>query len=345
MKNKTKIEIAGILVIVFVLYAGTSCKKDTTTTTTDENKPAAPSAYTDTTTYVSQTWSTLNALVGAGNLMTTISFDWDTSVNYRFSVPANPDTLTGHTTTKRIAEITGLVPGTTYHYRVKAFNSIGTSYGTDRTFTTLPAYVKDIVFNPDLTYGEVSDAEGNTYKTIQIGTQLWMAENLTSTKYNDGSDIQLVTSTDGWKELTTSAYCWYNNMTVGYGALYNWHAVSSGKLCPAGWHVPGDEEWTTLSTYLGGLTIAGSKLKETGSVHWLSPNSGATNSSGFTALAGGYRYYNGVYNSLKRYGYWWSSTEGSSANAYARDLCYSYSNLDRITSEKRSGASVRCVKD
>jgi uncharacterized protein (TIGR02145 family) len=344
MKNKTKIEIAGILAMVFIIYTVASCKKDPEPTT-DSNAPAVPSVYTDTTTFVSQTWATLNSMIGAGNLMTTISFEWDTSINYRFTLPANPDTLSGHTTTKRIGEVTGLTPGTLYHYRAKAVNSMGTTYGVDKIFTTLPPYVKNIVFNPDLTYGEVSDVEGNIYKTIQIGTQLWMAENLLTKKYNDGTDIPLVNNTDSWTNLTSSAYCWYNNSIIDYGALYNWHAVNSGKLCPTGWHVPSDDEWTVLSTNLGGLTIAGSKLKETGTNHWLSPNLGATNSSGFSALAGGYRYYTGVYNSLKRYGFWWSSTESASTTAYARDLCYSYSNMDKISSEKRSGASVRCVKD
>jgi uncharacterized protein (TIGR02145 family) len=127
--------------------------------------------------------------------------------------------------------------------------------------------------------------------------------------------------------------------------LYNWHAVNTGKLCPAGWHVATDDEWTTITNAFGGITVAAGKLKEAGTLHWLSQNTGATNSSGFTALPGGYRYYNGVYNAVRRYGYWWTATESSSANAYGRDMYYGYINIDRISSDKRSGASVRCVKD
>jgi uncharacterized protein (TIGR02145 family) len=172
-----------------------------------------------------------------------------------------------------------------------------------------------------------------------------MAENLATTKFNDGSSIPWATNSTSWVLATEPAYSWYNNSIISYGALYNWYAVNSGKLCPAGWHVPSDDEWTTLATFLGGSTIAGSKLKETGTIHWQSPNSGASNSSGFTALPGGYRYYNGIFNAMKRYGYWWTSTENSVANAYGRDLYYGYSTLDRISSDKRSGASIRCIKD
>ncbi|HAM11541.1 MAG: hypothetical protein A2X05_09425 [Bacteroidetes bacterium GWE2_41_25] len=345
MKNNYRLRSVILAALVLVVYTLTTCKKDDDEPTADPNKPAAPSAYTDTTTFISQKWATLNSLVTANNLPTTISFEYDTTTSYGYIVPANPDTLSGKTTSKRIAEITGLTPNTTYHYRVKAVNSLGISYGNDKTFTTLPEYEKDIVFNPDLTYGEITDIEGNTYKTIEIGTQVWMAENLAATKFNDGTDIFLATNITSWTLATDPAYSWYNNSLVDYGALYNWYAVNSGKLCPAGWHVGTDDEWTTLSTFLGGSIVAGSKLKETGTIHWQSPNSGATNSSGFSALPGGYRYYNGAFNAVKRYGYWWTSSETTVANGYGRDMYYGYSNLDRITSDKRSGASVRCIKD
>lgn len=345
MKNNFSLRPVILTALVLVIYSLTTCKKDEDDPTTDPNKPAAPSAYTDTTTFVSQKWATLNSMVTANNLATTVSFEYDTTTSYGFSIPANPDTLSGKTTTKRIAEITNLIPNTIYHYRVKAVNSMGISYGNDKTFTTLPVYEKNIVFNPDLTYGELTDIEGNVYKTIEIGTQVWMAENLTTTKFNDGTDIFWATNNTSWTLATNPAYSWYNNVSVEYGALYNWYAVNTGKLCPAGWHVSTDDDWTILSTYLGGLTVTGSKLKESGTIHWQSPNSSATNSTGFTALPGGYRYYNGVFNNIKRYGYWWTSTENSTSNGYARDMHYAYSNLDRISSDKRSGASVRCVKD
>jgi uncharacterized protein (TIGR02145 family) len=142
----------------------------------------------------------------------------------------------------------------------------------------------------------VTDGDGNVYNTVTIGTQIWMKGNLKTMKFNYGTSIPNVTDNTTWAGLTSAAYCWYNNdaatYKTTYGALYNWYAVdvasNDGKnVCPAGWHIPSDAEWTTLTDYLGGASVAGSKLKETGTTHWLSPNTGATNESGFTALPGG----------------------------------------------------------
>jgi len=152
------------------------------------------------------------------------------------------------------------------------------------------------MFNPNLTYGTLSDIEGNSYKTIQIGTQVWMAENLKTAKYNDNTSIPLVTI--GLWGDTNPAYSWYNNDPATkdtYGALYKWYTVATGKLCPTGWHVPSDVEWTTLTTFLGGEGVAGGRMKESGTGHWLTPNSDATNSSGFTALPVGSRYRDGLF--------------------------------------------------
>ena len=143
----------------------------------------------------------------------------------------------------------------------------------------------------DLTYGLLTDIVGNTYKTIKIGTQTWMAENLKTTKYNDGTDILNITNTTESINLSTPGYCWYLNDAYKYkniyGALYNWYVLNTGKICPAGWHVPSNLEWTTLTTYLGGDSVADRKLKETGTTHWINTYTGVTNSSGFTALPGG----------------------------------------------------------
>lgn len=132
----------------------------------------------------------------------------------------------------------------------------------------------------------IADADGNTYKIIKIGDQVWTAENLRTTRYNDGTEIPLVTDYTAWTNLTTPAYAWTNN-DIGnksvYGALYNWFAVKTCKLCPSGWHVPTDAEWTILENHLGGISVAGGKMKETGTEHWFAPNTDATNESGFTA--------------------------------------------------------------
>ena len=202
----------------------------------------------------------------------------------------------------------------------------------------------------------VKDIDGNVYKTVTIGKQIWMAENLKTTKYNDGKAIPLVTDDKAWGALTTPAYCWYYNDASTnknkYGALYNWYTVNTNKLCPKAWHVATDTEWTTLTTYLDGESVAGSKLKETGTTHWESPNAGATNKSGFTALPGGYRNHDGAFGEYGSYasnfrsnGCWWSSSEQSDFCAYYRRLYNSLIDVYRSPSDKHFGYSVRCLKD
>jgi len=199
----------------------------------------------------------------------------------------------------------------------------------------------------------LKDIDGNVYKTVTIGTQVWMAENLKTTRYNDGTAIPLVTNFDTWSASTTDAYCWFNNDSTNkevYGALYNWYTVNTKKLCPAGWHVPADAEWTTMANYLEGENVTdskltGGKLKEKGTTHWKSPNTGATNESGFTALPGGYRSYNGSFNFIEISGYWWSSTEYSATNVYFWSIRYKYNLVYKYISDKPNGFSVRCLRD
>jgi len=205
------------------------------------------------------------------------------------------------------------------------------------------------VFNSNVSYGILTDQDGNVYKTVKIGTQTWMAENLRTTKYRDGTAIPNVTDNTAWFALKTGAYCSYNNSAkpdtiATYGRLYNWYAVNTGKLAPKGWHVPTDAEWTALTTYLGGETSASAKLKETGTMHWSSANTGATNEVGFTALAGGFRYYVAFAN-IAYTGYWWSATEDDTNNAWCRNLYDSYSFVLRDSGIKEFGLSVRCIKD
>jgi len=195
----------------------------------------------------------------------------------------------------------------------------------------------------------VSDVDGNTYKTVKIGNQVWIAENLKTTKYNDGTPIPLVTDLDSWKALTTPAYCWFDNkkedFAAIYGALYNWRAVNTGKLCPTGWHVPSNPEWVTLTKGLGGRNVAGGKLKEAGNVHWKSPNIGADNETGFTALPGGRRNSGGVFSGNGEMGYWWSATEINVNHAAYRGMGYLEMSVDIYNYIKICGFSVRCLKD
>jgi uncharacterized protein (TIGR02145 family) len=198
--------------------------------------------------------------------------------------------------------------------------------------------------------GAITDKDGNVYTSVTIGTQVWMVENLKSTKYNDGTGIPNVTENTEWANLTTPGYCWYNNdvstYRATYGALYNWYALSTGKLCPIGWHVPSDEEWTTLATFLGGENIAGGKLKEAGTTHWLSPNTDATNETGFTALPGGLRgYSNGIFISIGQYGYWWSSSLDFGNQFFVRNLFNNTALVWKSACDKQSGLSIRCLKD
>jgi uncharacterized protein (TIGR02145 family) len=195
--------------------------------------------------------------------------------------------------------------------------------------------------------GQVKDASGNIYHTVTIGTQVWMVENLKTTKFQNGDAIPQ-DMTAAWGTLTTAAYCDYENLPKNgedYGHLYNWYAVNDArKLAPVGWHVASNAEWATLLVNFGGEANAASRLKETGAAHWELPNTG-TDSGGFKALPGGNRAIDGVYYRLTTNAYWWTSTEGLSGNATSRTI--SAASLGVIVSAfgKSHGFSVRCVKD
>ena len=249
---------------------------------------------------------------------------------------------------------TGLLPLTTYYVRAYATNSAGTSYGNQLSFTTTQTF-NAIEFNNSLTYGTVTDIDGNPYKTIQIGTQVWMAENLKTTRYNNGTTIPNLTSDSEWDAEdgsaghTGAAYCWYdNNEALSkniFGALYNWNAVNNGHLCPTNWHVPANTEWMTLITYLGGINVAGNELKEIGISHWASPNNGADNSTGFTALGGGFRMPGAAYYWIGVTGFWWSSSEGGTTDAWNINLNSGSGYVGTVNNPKKNGFSVRCVKN
>jgi uncharacterized protein (TIGR02145 family) len=192
----------------------------------------------------------------------------------------------------------------------------------------------------------LKDIEGNVYKTVTIGTQVWMAENLKTTKFNDGTPIPLVKGDTAWGELTKPAYCWYKNNASNkylYGALYNWNVVKTNKLCPKDWHVPSDAEWTALTTALGGIAVAGGKLMEKGTVHWAGPNTGATNERGFNALPAGYRNLSGTFVSMGINAAWWTSKSGESYKAWYRIIASNYLNVYRSQDYTPTGFSVRCI--
>ncbi|MCX6832719.1 MAG: fibrobacter succinogenes major paralogous domain-containing protein [candidate division Zixibacteria bacterium] len=197
--------------------------------------------------------------------------------------------------------------------------------------------------------GTVTDYDGNVYQTIKIGGQWWMAENLKVTHYRNGDPIPNVTDGGIWFGLTTGAYCNYTNdvgYVATYGRLYNWWAAADSRnIAPAGWHVPSDAEWQTLVDYLGGSAVAGGKLKEVGTTHWYPPNTGATNESGFSALAAGLRDAYGAFTGMGWDAFFWSSTERESYMAWSRHLDYQGSQVDRPSNPEKSGFSVRCVRD
>ncbi|MFO7575738.1 MAG: fibrobacter succinogenes major paralogous domain-containing protein [Bacteroidales bacterium] len=329
--------VSFVILVVFLQ----SCKKDNNGDTPPIKEPSKPSVETGLATWVRETSVTLSGKVSPGNTETQVSFEYGTTTDYGYVITADPATVSGTERQDVTTEILGLTAGTVYHYRIKAQNSVGDTTGLNASFTTF----HPTSFNSALTYGTVTDIDGNNYKTIEIGTQVWMAENLKTETFSDGTAIDLVTDATGWSNLTTPGFAWYGNNSDVYGALYNWHTVNTGKLCPNGWHVPGDGEWSILIEFLGGEAIAGNKLKEAGIAHWLSPNPVTANESGFTALPGGFRNSNGTYSNVRRYGYWWSSTERSASDAWARSVYYGYSNADRSSGSIKSGFSVRCIKD
>ncbi|MFM2292545.1 MAG: hypothetical protein RIS29_2358 [Bacteroidota bacterium] len=232
--------------------------------------------------------------------------------------------------------ITGLSASTTYYIRAYATNSLGTAYGDQITITTQAPTVTDI--------------DGNVYHTVVIGTQTWMVENLKTTKYNDGTTISYSGPDLDWISTSTAAYGYPNGSSVNkvtYGLLYNWYAANSSKIAPAGWHVPTKAEIETLVTYLGGNSAAGGSLKETGTSHWIYGNTGASNTSGFTAIPAGY--ITGDTGSLQKFGYnsvFWSTTPGTTSDtAYRILLDYASITTSINADSKISGYSIRCIKN
>jgi uncharacterized protein (TIGR02145 family) len=409
---------------------GTSISSNLTFTTAGQKPAVSTLPIMDAT----QNSVTLSAMVNPNQLATQVFFEWGPTTSYGNTLTPTPNNLTGSTNTNIVLTLSGLQKGTEYHYRVKAVNELGTSYGQDFQFSTLAeplvitSYIstgittavsggqitndfgsaiteKGICWSPypepdifenkilysgadktfkanisglnqnstyyvrafaknsvGIGYGEdiiiktytdsISDLEGNTYYTVTIGTQVWMAENLKSKKFLNGDPIS--TTTGDIQTQLNPEYQWAyenneNNVPV-YGRLYTWFAIKdSRKICPTGWHVPSMDEASTLNYYLGGYLTNAGMLKEAGTTHWKSPNTGATNSSGFTALPGGYRSEVGAFLILSEFGHWWTATEstfGSGEYGYTISL-YSGSIVSSFggSGKKVTGRSLRCIKD
>jgi uncharacterized protein (TIGR02145 family) len=239
--------------------------------------------------------------------------------------------------------IENLLPLTTYYVRGYAYNESGALYSEEISFTTHE--------------GEISDINGNIYQIKTIGNQVWTIENLKASSFNDGTIIPTVQENLGWSSTTTSAFCTYDNDI--YAKLYNYYAVAdSRKLCPAGWHVPSDDEWKILEIYLGmtqtqadnnGLrgTDEGGKLKQPGCPDngWSCQNIGATNSSGFSAIGGGYRYDTGIFSGQGTSASFWSNSEYGVSTAWSRSLSNNNTQVGRMNINKGFGFSIRCIKD
>jgi uncharacterized protein (TIGR02145 family) len=214
-----------------------------------------------------------------------------------------------------------------------------------KLLTVIPAFF--IAFS-SISGQSVKDTDGNIYGTVDIGKQVWMAENLKTTKYNDGTSIPLISDNKVWSKLKTGAYCWFNNEEENkeeFGALYNWYAVDSKKLCPVGWHVPSELEIESLITFLGDQNIAGNKLKITGSEHWMTSLTIVTNDFQFSALPGGFRLYSGSFSEPRQYAVWWTSTGYQSTQAWNMGLYFNSSKLFNGHDIAQAGFSVRCIKN
>jgi len=305
-------------------------------------EPTIPVLTTTIVTAISQKTATSGGTITSdrGAPITSRGICWNTT---KIPEIADPHTNDGTGSGTYASQMTGLTPNTRYYLRAYATNSKGIAYGNLESFATLKILIDS-----------VADIDGNIYHVVAIGGKKWLRENLRVTHYRNGEEIPNVTLDTQWKILTNGGYCMYDNLAANgsaYGNLYNWHALSDTRgLCPTGWHVPSDSAWTELGDSLGGTSVAGGKLKSTGTIEqstglWYSPNTNATNSSGFTGLPGGYRINYGTYYSMGNVAYFWSFSEYAADKAWLYILDANNEELNRNFDFKTNGFSVRCCKD
>ena len=334
-KHPTSLPI--ILGIFLLLITGCSKKSDPPAATL-----TSPVVTTSAVSAVSQTTATCGGTVTSdgGAVVAARGVCWSTSP---LPLITGSHTTDGDGSGTFSSQITGLAANTLYYARAYATNSQGTGYGSAQSFTTLKIIVDS-----------VTDVEGNVYHVVAIGGKSWLRENLKVTRYRNGDAIPQVVPDAQWKILTTGAFCNYDNLAANgdtYGKLYNFYAFADSRgLCPTGWHVPADNEWAALGSFLGGNDVAGGLMKSTGTIEqgtglWYAPNTGATNSCGFSGLPGGYRINYGTYYSIGNVGYFWSSSDTASANGWNYVLDANNSELLRNYNFKPNGFSVRCCKD
>ena len=337
MRKKTNNLIFPLLLMgVFLIFAS-SCKKDDDDNG-NGNNTGIPVLSTTAITDITQTTAKSggNITSDGGATVTVRGVCWSTNQTPTIS---DNKTTDGTGVGNFVSSISGLTANTTYYVRAYATNSNGTAYGSAMSFTTQEGSSGSTFTDP---------RDGKVYQTVVIGNQVWMAENLaylpSVNMVADGSEdaagsYYYVYGYDGTNVADAKATDNY----ATYGVLYNWTAAMNA--CPDGWHLPSDAEWTELTDYLGGESVAGGKLKETGTTHWASPNTGATNETGFTALPGGYRLNNGTFYFIGYYGLWWSATGHDATDAWNRVMdCY-LSGVYRYNYNKEDGFSVRCLRD
>ncbi len=340
MKKKNRTWIYPILLFSISFILAISCKKNNDNNNNNV-QVTLPTVITNNVDSISQYSAQCGGTISSdgGSSITARGICWSQNNHTPSLQDVGNGTITtdGTGTGSFVSFMTGLTSYTTYYVRAYATNSAGTAYGSVLTFkTSLP---------PNM----VADGQGNIYHTVTIGTQIWMAENL---KTDCGRYIDQYPEVDWvyWEDLTYAGWCYYNYFVAGHNVLYNWWVTTDPScICPAGWHIPSDADWTTLINYLGGNSVAGGKMKFVNPPdppgYWNDPNTGATNESGFSGLPCGYCDVLGAFAGARTTARWWSSTENDASTAHSISLSNASASVTWNTYDKRYGLSIRCVKN